>query len=311
MTQIITHPALRPEGFQPLLMGKAAHDRRLVNALLDGWEAQGFAQVAPINVDFSDTLFPDHSQQAHTRTFRFMDSSSESMLALLPDVTLGIARLAKGELAQTPRPLRLAYEGQAIRAKGSATQPARQFGQVGIEIIGVENGKSTSFEMISLAIKSLQDLGLSKLSLTLVDPPLAALLIKDELPMLSQKEQTDLAQALDRKDEGKIKTLAGEQASYLLSLMRGQQKTEPILQTLMQLKNSLFTTFKETEIQISIEPFEQRGFVFQSGPSFAIYSPKIEGELGRGGTYELEGERCFGFTLYRNTLLSALENTRI
>ena len=84
------------------------------------------------------------------------------MLTLLPDVTLGIARLAKGELAEETRPLRLSYEGQALRANGSATRPARQFGQVGVEVIGLNKSKepekrvrsTIAFDLISLAIKA-------------------------------------------------------------------------------------------------------------------------------------------------------------
>ena len=309
MNQTAAHPALRPEGFRPLIDGKAARDRRLVNTMLDAWEAEGFAQVAPINVDFSDVLLAGHSQGTRSRAFRFMDPASGQMLALLSDVTHGIARLARGELASATRPLKLSYEGQAIRASGSATRPTRQFGQVGVEIIGFNQGNSgTPLEMISLAIKSLQGLGLRSLSLTLVDPPLAETLIENELPGLSPNQRQDLAQALDRKDEGKIKSLAGSYANQLIGLMRGASAQDPRLVTLTSLKCDLENTFDDAEVRVTIEPFEQRGFAFQAGPSFAIYADKISGELGRGGMYELDGEPCFGFTLYRDTLISALSS---
>ena len=309
--QPAAHPALRPEGFFPLLNAAAAQDRRLVTTMLDAWEGAGFTQVAPISVDFSDVLLAGHSQRARARAFRFMDPVSGHMLALLSDVTHGIARLARGELASAPRPLKLSYEGQAIRANGSATRPARQFGQVGVEVIGFDAGfdteaGNTPLEIIKLATESLRNLGVSGLSLTLVDPPLAQTLIGTLMPDLSSKDSEDLAQALDRKDEGKIKSLAGSHASKLIGLMRGTHASNPALETLTTLKRDLDTAFSGGEVRVSVEPFEQRGFAFQAGPSFAIYADGISGEIGRGGMYELDGEACFGFTLYRDTLIAAL-----
>jgi len=288
--------ALRPSGFRPLLNGEAARDRTLVSTCLDLWEKEGFTQVSPIQVDAADTLLADKSDQLRQRTFRFMDPASGDMLALLPDVTLGIARLAKGELAAAPRPLRLSYEGQAIRVSGSTTRPIRQFGQVGLEVIGAD--KDTPGQLTALALQSLIELGLDDLHLCLTAPPFAQSLIS-ELGL-----SPDLAQALDRRDEGKVRALAGDSAPRLLAILAGDLDQEPELQPLKSLASQLSKTFPQ--VQVRCEPFEQRGFAFQSSPSFAIYSPLYRGELARGGAYALKGDPCFGFTFYRDALLGAL-----
>ena len=303
------HPALCPQGFTPLLSHQAAQDRRLVAALLDRWETEGFTQVAPISVDFSDRVFEEKNEGIRARAFRFMDPSDGAMLALLPDVTLGIARLAKGQLGDFPRPLRLSYEGQAIRASGSATRPARQFGQVGIEMIGVEGHiGQIGFDLISLSIKSLYDLGLQQISVTLVDPPFTGQFIDEHLANLSltQTEKQELMQALDRKDEGKIHMLAGKKGPQLIALMSDRESSDPLLTRLFDLKSQLSSVFAGQDLDIGVEPFEQKGFPFQSGPSFALYTKGLRGELGRGGFYKLGDEACFGFTFYRDALLTAL-----
>ena len=298
LSKRLAHPALRPAGLTPLLGGDAARDRAYVNRLLDAWAAQGFTQVAPTQIDDAEILLAEQSPEVQNRAFRFMDPQNGTMLALLPDVTLGIARLAAGELAAAARPLRLSYEGQAIRVYGSTARPTRQFGQVGLEVIGAD--AQTPQALISLALSSLKALGLAELHLCLVFPPLAkALLAARGLP-------EKLAQALDRKDEGTIRALAGDQAAPLLAILGGELDGEPALQNLKQLQAQLAAAHGDVELRC--EPFEQRGFGFQTGPAFAVYSPHFHGEIGRGGAYRSGGEACFGFTLYRDALLATLRD---
>lgn len=298
------HPALRPQGFTPLVGSAAAKDRALVSALLSAWAEQGFEQIAPIQVDEAEILLSDQSSAVQNRTFRFLDPQSGRLLALLSDVTLGVARLAQGELADAPRPLRLSYEGQAIRTQGSPSRPTRQFGQVGVELIGVQPSEISG--LIELAISSLHNLGLTDLSLSLALPTFAQACL-DSLN-LSPADAQALAQALDRKDEGKVRTLGGSQADELIDLMTGQASqalaSHPALTDLRALAENL--TAKFPDLHTTFEPFEQRGFAFQTGPCFALYAKNLSGEVGRGGAYMCGTDASFGFTLYRDSLLAAL-----
>ena len=289
------HPALRPEGFTPLLHGAAARDRAMVSSLLDSWASAGFSHVAPIQVDEAQLLMENQAAEAQNRAFRFMDPVTGSMLALLPDVTLGISRLARGELSDFPRPLKLSYEGQAIRSTGSAQRPARQFGQVGLEVIGAK--EDVGPDLIGLALQALADLDIKDVHLTLLLPTLAMEMINEHnLPV-------ELAMALDRKDEGLVRSLAGKKSMLFLSILRGECSDEDRLSDLLSLQEDLTQRFPS--VQIKCEPFEQKGFAYQTGPSFALYSSNHHGDLGRGGWYSSSGEDCFGFTLYRDALLSA------
>lgn len=296
MVKTRQHPALRPAGFSPLLGGLATRDRALVNQLLDTWAGQGFTQVAPIQVDEAHTLLGGHSTEVQNRAFRFMDPQSGVMLALLPDVTLGIARLAAGELADAPRPLCLSYEGQAIRAEGSARRSTRQFGQVGLEVIGADDVWAR--RLMSAAIEALENLHVPDLHMSLVLPPLAGELIAEHsLPR-------ELAQAVDRKDEGQIQVLAGDKSTLFLDILAGDLSGHPALEKLSSLQEDLRAQFPN--VKVRCEPFEQRGFALQTGPAFALYSAAHQGELGRGGWYQSGGEACFGFTLYRDALLTVV-----
>ena len=76
------HPALRPDGFHPLLGNAAARDRTLVNTLLNRWSEMGFTQVSPIQVDDAATLLANHGAEMQNRAFRFMDPQNGAKFGL-------------------------------------------------------------------------------------------------------------------------------------------------------------------------------------------------------------------------------------
>ena len=86
-------------------------------------------------------------------TFRLMDPVSQRMMAVRADMTLQVARIATTRLDNAPRPLRLSYAGQVLRVRGSQLRPERQFGQAGIELIGVDNAAADA-EVIALCRRS-------------------------------------------------------------------------------------------------------------------------------------------------------------
>src|SRR3546814_6298198 len=63
-------------------------------------------------------------------------SSDLRTLALRPDITRQVGRIATSRLAQAPRPLRLCYAGQVVQLRASQLRPAREMLQVGAELIG-------------------------------------------------------------------------------------------------------------------------------------------------------------------------------
>ncbi|MGH7054959.1 MAG: ATP phosphoribosyltransferase regulatory subunit, partial [Stellaceae bacterium] len=66
------------------------------------------------------------------------------------------------------------------------------------------------------------------------------------------------------------------------------------------------------DLQVTIDPVENRGFEYHSGISFSFFAGNRPGlgELGRGGRYEAgdpaDPEPATGFTLYTDTVLRTL-----
>src|SRR3546814_13109218 len=70
---------------------------------------------------------------------RFTDPVSQRTLALRPDITRQVGRIATSLLAQASRPLRLCYAGQVVKLRASQLRPAREMLQVGAELIGSDS----------------------------------------------------------------------------------------------------------------------------------------------------------------------------
>ena len=74
-----------------------------------------------------------------------------------------------------PRPLRLSYGGQILRAKGSQLRPERQFTQAGVELIGVPQGAESRalIEIIDLCMTALANAGVQDVTVDLTLPQVA------------------------------------------------------------------------------------------------------------------------------------------
>src|SRR5690606_1416459 len=100
---------------------------------------------------------------------RFTDPVSQRTLALRPDITRQVGRIAKSLLAHSPRPLRLCYAGQVVKLKASQLRPAREMLQVGAEIIGVDS-VAAAREIVLVAIQALEAAGIGPVTIDFTLP---------------------------------------------------------------------------------------------------------------------------------------------
>src|SRR4051812_33920998 len=168
--------ALLPAGLRDVLPPEADQEADAVRRLMAAFAARGYAQVKPPLVEFEDSLLVGSGAAMGPHTFRVMDPISQRMLGLRADMTLQIARIAATRLNKLPRPLRLSYSGEVLRVKGDELRPERQFGQVGIELIG-SNSAAADAEVIGLSVEALDAVGVAKLTVNLSSPRLALAVI--------------------------------------------------------------------------------------------------------------------------------------
>ncbi len=288
--------ALLPAGLHDVLPREAAFEATIVERLMAEFALNGFERVKPPLIEFEASLLSGPGAAMATQTFRLMDPISQRMLAIRPDMTLQVARIATTRLANEPRPLRLSYGGQVLRVKGSQLRPERQFGQVGVELIGAFQPTSDA-EVVLLAYAALKAVGVANISVDLNVPTLVPSVCRGlDLP---EDETTRLRQALDRKDAAEVAAVGGKAADLLAGMMGASGPAERAVELLAALDlpeeaeadrrrlTEVVRLIRDAapDLMLTVDPVEHRGFEYQTGTSFTLFSRGVRGELGRGGRY--------------------------
>src|SRR5688572_10049165 len=100
-------PGLLPEGLSDRLPPQAEASARLVRNVLDTVSSHGYQRVMPPLAEFEQTLVARLQSARAQDLLRVVDPVSQRMLALRPDMTAQIGRIAATRLGQAARPLRL------------------------------------------------------------------------------------------------------------------------------------------------------------------------------------------------------------
>lgn len=318
--------ALLPAGLKDALPPEAAQEAAVVERLIACFMAQGYERVKPPLLEFEETLLAGAGTALAQQTFRLMDPVSQHMMGLRADMTPQVARIAATRLKNVPRPLRLCYGGQVLQVRGSQLRPERQFGQVGVELIGASQERADA-EVVLLAADALAEVGVAELSVDLNLPPLVGALATTL--GLSGEQTAALRQALDRKDIAAVDGIAGGQSALFHALLRSAGPAETALRDLRGLDlpdgaagaivalERVIGLIREAapNLTLTVDPVEHRGFEYQTGISFILFAPGVRGELGRGGRYSAdhrggvlaaEPESSTGFTLFMDTVQRAL-----
>jgi ATP phosphoribosyltransferase regulatory subunit len=317
--------ALLPAGMQDGLPPEAANEARAAQTLVSQFDAWGYARVKPPLLEFEENLLFGTGQAMADQAFRVQDPVSQRMMALRPDMTLQVARIAHSRMSHSPRPLRLAYSGQVVRVKGSQLRPERQIGQVGAELIGATNA-GADVEVILMAVEALESLGVTGLSVDLGLPTLSPAVIAGLT--LDPKIRRNLKTALERKDAAGVSALSdalGDDATKtLLAMLDAVGPAKTAMDKLANLKLAPDADAQRThlaqvvdgllaarpDLTLTLDPVERRGFEYHTGVSFALFARAVMGELGRGGRYEAGNnghrEPATGLTLFMDTVMQAL-----
>lgn len=333
MTEMTTDKGLLPAGLPDLLPPDAAHEAAIVERLMSEFALHGYERVKPPVIEFEASLLSGPGRAMAKQSFRLMDPVSQAMLAVRTDITLQVVRIALTRLRNQARPLRLSYAGQVLRTRGTHLRPERQFGQVGVELIGALRPEADA-EVVLLAADSLAAAGVRSLSVdlnvpTLVPAVLGALGVSGELA-------ARLRTALDRKDAAAVAAVGGEPAALLTELMSASGPAERAVARLASLslpeaaeadRRRLAEVVRlvrdaAPDLMLTVDPVEHRGFEYQTGISFTLFARGVRGELGRGGRFraggdadalqgtqpgaQRTGEPSTGFTLYLDTILRAV-----
>lgn len=304
--------AVLPAGFRDRLPPKAAASAHLVQEILDHFVGYGYDRVAPPMAEFEASLTLWLGKPQTPALFRSPDPATAEALAIRPDITGQIARIAATRLADAPRPLRLAYAGPVLRARAGQLDPARELTQLGAELIG-NDGVAATAEIINMALGALRACGIAGPSVDLTTPELVDELASGIWPV---DDLPALAAALDSKDAGALAGLDGEKYRVLLEAagpaQAGLEKLKPIAADLADRLGDLVGRIDGASV--TIDPTERHGFEYQSWIGFSIFGSvggaPLRTEIGRGGSYLVRRpdgatEPAVGVSLYIDALVEA------
>jgi len=314
---------LLPPGLQDVMPPDAAKEARIISALLKNFENWGYVQVKTPMAEFEESLISSKNKQLSRQAFRVMDQSTGRMMAIRPDITTQIARVAAVRMKNWPRPLRISYSGQVLHAKGAGLYAERQLAQAGAELIGDFSPASDS-EVIFAAVDSLIRLGIEDISVDFSMPMLSEQIMKEaKTPIGTRKTLLDL---IEKKDLAGIKETDDKSAKLLASLVASAGTASRTLKAITKLNLSkksmeycqrlekIITSLEASGVKASftIDPLDRRGFEYHTGISFSLFSKKGKEELGRGGRYKIDfgkEEDAVGFTLSVNALMRVIPST--
>ena len=313
-------PGLLPEGLSDRLPPQAEASARLARRVLDTVATHGYERVMPPLAEFEDTLTQRLKSMRAQDLVRAVDPVSQRSLALRPDMTAQVGRIAATRLAAAPRPLRLSYAGPVIRLKANQLRPEREKLQVGAELIGSDS-VSAAVEIVNVAIEALQAAGVTGITIDFTLPDLIDMLATGPLPLEPQMLEA-VRTELDAKDAGALVALGPQAAAYLPLIEAtgpfhaAMDRLEAFNATLDGAIDSRIAGLRAIakpigwDIILTLDPTERHGFEYQNWFGFSMFAEGFVGEIGRGGSYAIrradgQDEPAIGFSLYPDPLIDA------
>ena len=299
---------LLPEGFHDRLPPFADAAARVEACVLGVAHSYGYERADPPLAEFADALGSRLKAGGMRDAVRFVDPVSQATLAIRPDMTAQIGRIAATRMAHHPRPVRLSYAGAVMKLRASELRPERAMRQIGCELIGLDSVAAAS-EIVRVAVEALRAAGVSGLAVDFTLPDLV-----DTLAGKTMDAETleALRERLDAKDAGGVAAIdpaylplieAAGPFEAAMDRLKDIAALETRLSGLAQVAASI-----GDGVALTLDPTERHGFEYQSWLGFSIFAAGVRGEIGRGGTYNVihedgREEAAVGFSLYADPIL--------
>ena len=299
---------LLPEDIADVLPAEARKVETLRRAILDLYQSYGYELVAPPILEFLDSLLTGTGSDLNLQTFKLVDQLSGRTLGLRADMTPQVARI-DAHLLNRKGVTRLCYAGSIAHARTPVGSSAREELQLGAEIYGCATWEA-DFEAISLLLQTLRVAGLKQVYLDLSHAGVLEGILDGQ--SIAKGDVETLYSLLQTKDRPRLAAWAkclpsqsvealmaltelnGSCAQVLLSARKILPKHKLIDEALSQLeKLASATAALSSDLELSIDLADLRGYQYHSGVMFAAYIDKLPQPIARGGRYDHVGQ-AFG-----------------
>jgi len=290
---------LRPVvGLSDAFGSRARELRRLQNRLFDTYAEAGYEEVIPPMVERPETLSAGAGRFLTDQTLIFSDPADAGLLAIRPDITPQVARIAATRMQDNDE-LRLCYSGPVMTARPDSRTASRQQWQTGVECLGVA-GEEGDLEVMHLAALSMHTAGFDAPVLQVGHMGLIRAVIADSSTpievwseLLSRRSPEDMRCHLE--DE----SLSGACKEALVAMVSGMADRnwletnksalgsafEKAADELMHLVDSVKTRLSG-EVEVNIDAAVMPRFLYHSGIVFSGFAAGAAQELLNGGRYD-------------------------
>jgi ATP phosphoribosyltransferase regulatory subunit len=316
-----------PDQIADVLPSEARHIEELRRLFLDSARSYGYELVMPPLLEHLESLLTGTGEALELQTFKLVDQLSGRTLGLRADTTPQVARI-DAHLLNRQGVARLCYCGPVLHTRAERPHATREPLQFGAEIYG-HAGPEADLEAQALAIDGLRAAGVKDLSVDMADVRIvSSLLLGARLSpgvlarihaALAAKDSVELSALLRAQDS--ISPVAAKALLVLpelygdasvLAEARRVLADVPGVQAALEGMAWLATHVAAlgSDIRVSFDLADLRGYAYYSGTRFAIYGHGAE--LVRGGRYDEVGavfgrnRPAAGFSLDLKELVSVL-----
>lgn len=148
------------EGVRDFLPGEQKQKNEIEQRITSVFYRYGYAPIQTPTFEYVEVFAEEDGNVSRGEMYKFLDRSG-NVLALRPDLTPPIARVAATSFQEDVFPLRLSYVGSAYRHVAGYQGKLHEFTQAGVELLGNKSVYSDA-EVIAVAANSLKISGVEE-----------------------------------------------------------------------------------------------------------------------------------------------------
>ncbi|MCR5145631.1 MAG: ATP phosphoribosyltransferase regulatory subunit [Lachnospiraceae bacterium] len=322
-----------PEGVRDIYGKECKNKHYLINVMSNLVKTYGYSFIETPSFEFFDIFSQEVGTTPSKDLYKFFDREGNT-LVLRPDMTPSIARATSKFFDPDLKPVRLSYSGNVFINNSSYQGRLKESTQLGCEFMG-DNSIDADSEMIALAVKNLQTVGLKEFQISIGHVDIfkglmqaanldeeAADRVKDlivnknffgvEELIAEQGITGDLAKLF--KMLGKMYSEPSEWRDFL-DIAKGYPQIYDALEYLQDLYDIL-NVYDVTKY-VSFELGMVSSYQYYTGILFGGYTYGSGEPILRGGRYDEllsyfgKEAPAIGFAIYIDQLLMALERQKI
>jgi ATP phosphoribosyltransferase regulatory subunit len=321
-----------PQGVRDILPEEAEKICKVETTILSVFARYGFKRVITPLLEYVDILSLGMGRELKDKVLKFIDPSTGRVVALRPDITPQIARMAATRMRDYPLPQKLCYNENVLRYQEPKDGKSREILQIGAEYISKEPSPGIDAEMVIMAIEGLKKAGVRDFKIDIGDVGFVRTLLNRL--RVSESERKRIKDAVEIKDTPGLKAIltglgskideADKKLLVALPSFYGEAEViekakalsaEGATKTALENVKAVIEiiTAKGYKESVTVDLGEVRGFDYYTGIIFEGFASGIGKPILGGGRYDTLLEKygfrasSTGFAFDVDNIVSVLE----